>query len=388
MKDILRKMGLWSLALGMVLPASAALAGGIPGVATKPGDVSITSLSQSASYTLVCGNGGTVDFGAIAAGQSAYVASGALGTCNKQAIWVQSGSVTACKWLTDYRTDYAPINFNVNPATGECSTGAVPIPPDPGPTPKPTGKYILGGWVGDDGWNTPLPSSVGQLDVLNLGYITCVSSLRNGPCKSPGQRNANDGPPAALANAAKVVTYVLGGDGCNSDNWNVDAVVNAGGDRWGGVDIDKECPMDQGKINATVQALTTKGKTSIITFLTDVDKSWLAQVQPAPTYYAAMAFWGSEFCSASNPAPGCVRGPGGLPYETFIPRMIGDTLKSIGSANSRKMILGLHAVGTNEATVDFWCSQVKSNNLGGVFVSFIEKMPPALFSRLNSCLAN
>lgn len=381
MNGIVREMGAWIMAFGMILPASHAMAGAIAGTGTNPGDVTITGLSQPGAYTLVCGNGGTVDYGTIAAGQSAYVTSGALGNCNKQAIWAQVAGKTVCKGLTDYRTDYAPINFNVNPGTGECSTGPAPTPPGP------TGKYILGGWVGDDGWNTPLPASTGQLDVLNLGYITCVSSLRNGPCKSPGQRNANDGPPAALANAAKVVTYVLGGDGCNSDNWNVDAVVNAGGGRWGGVDIDKECPMDQAKINATVQGLTTQGKTSIITYLTDVDKSWLAQVQPAPTYYAAMAFWGSEFCSAANPAPGCVRGPGGLPYETFLPGMINDTLKSIGSANSRKVILGLHAVGTNEATVDFWCSQVKANTLGGVFVSFIEKMPPALFTRLRSCLA-
>jgi len=356
----------------------------LPGPNSDPGSVNISGNGAVASYTLVCGNGGTVSYGPVQAGETRYVTKWALANCSSQAIWLTAGSQTLCKGLTDYRTDYAAITFTVNPGTGACSIGGSPTPVPPGPS----GTRILGGWVGDDGWTTPLPSYVGQLDILNLGYITCVSSLRNGPCASPGQRNANDGPPAALANAAKVVTYVLGGDGCNASGWNVSSVVNAGGGRWGGVDIDKECAMDQGNINATVQALTQQGKVSVITYLTDVDKSWLANVQPAPTYYAAMAFWSSEWCSASNPAPGCVRGPGGLPYETFVPQMIDDTLRVIGAGNSQKMILGLHAVGTNEATIDFWCGQVKSKNLGGVFVSFIEKMPQALFTRLRACLAN
>lgn len=359
----------------------------IAGVGGNAGDVTITSLNQTASYTLVCGNGGTVAFGSIGAGQSAYVTSGALGSCNTQAIWVQTGSLTACKWLTDYRTDYAPITFSVNPASGACTTGGSPTPPDPIP-PTPSGKYIIGGWVGDEGWTTALPSYMGQVDMLNLGYITCISTLRNGKCGSPGMRNANDGPPAALAKAAKVITYVLGGDGCNADGWDVSKVVNAGNGAWGGVDIDKECSMDQSKINATVQSLTSQSKASVITYLTDVDKSWLATVQPAPTYYAAMAFWGAEFCSGGTRAPGCVTGPGGLPYETFIPNMIKDTLKSVGSQNSRKVILGIHPTGSNEATVDFWCNQVKTNNLGGVFITFIHQMPQNLYTRLQSCLAN
>lgn len=373
---------------GAIMMASPGVrAESIVGPATNPGDVAIASVGSAASYTLVCQQGATVDYGAIAAGETRYVTKWALGNCNGQGIWVTTGGKTLCKGLTDYRTDYAPITYSIDPVAGTCSTGGQPTPPDPVP-PSPTGKPILGGWVGDDGWNTALPAFMGQVDMLNLGYITCVSTLRNGPCASPGQRSANDGPPAALATAAKVVTYVLGGDGCNAAGWDVNAVTNAGGGRWGGVDIDKECAMDQSKINATVQALTQQKKASVITYLTDVDKSWLAQVQPAPSYYAAMAFWGAEFCSGSNPAPGCVRGPGGLPYETFIPNMIKDTLAVIGKTNSQKLILGLHPTGSNAATVDFWCSQVKANNLGGVFITFIQNMPESLYSRLKACLAN
>lgn len=383
-----KRLGLAVVSVMALSAASdAAYADSLPGIGKNPGDVTISSSSAAGNYTLVCDKGGVVDYGAIGSGDSRYSTNGALGNCNGQAIWVSVGGKPVCKWLTDYRTDYAPITFTVNPGSGDCTTGAAPIPPDPTP-PTPGGKYILGGWVGDDGWNTPLPSFMGQVDMLNLGYITCISSLRNGVCQSPGQRNANDGPPAALANAAKVVTYVLGGDGCNSAGWNVDSIVNAGGGRWGGVDIDKECSMDQGKINATVSSLAAKNKASVITYLTDVDKSWLGQVSPAPTYYAAMAFWGAEFCSGSNPAPQCVRGPGGLPYETFLPNMIRDTLSVVGKANSKKVILGIHPTGSNEATVDFWCNQVKSNNLGGVFITFIHAMPQPLYSRLKACLAN
>jgi len=374
--------------IGFSLTGPAAKAQSLPGPGQNPGDVTITSLGTAASYTLVCGNGGTVDYGTINSGESRYTTSGALASCNKQAIWVGVAGKTACKLLTDYRTDYAPINFSVSPSTGNCTLGPAPAPgPTPVP-PAPSGKYILGGWVGDEGWDKPLPAFMGQVDMLNLGYITCISTLNNGKCGSPGQRNAKNGPPAALAGAAKTITYVLGGDGCNASGWNVDAIVNAGNGRWGGVDIDKECTMNSSDINATVAALNAKNKSSVITYLTDVDKSWLGKVNPAPQYYAGMAFWGAEFCSSSKPAPGCVRGPGGQGYETFIPQMLKDTLTAIGAGNSRKVILGLHPNGSNEATVDFWCNQVKTNNLGGVFVTFIHDMPEPLFQRLKQCLAD
>lgn len=393
--------GILSAALGAALAVSTpAWADSLAGKGTSPGDITITNNGASTSFGLVCGGGGTVTYGTFGTGQSRYVTKGAVESCNGQAIWVQAARRTVCKDLTDYRTDYAPIVFEVNPDTGTCAldksdagqAGTTPTP-EPTPVPAPTpggdaasgGNRVLGGWVGDEGWDTPLPSFMGRLDYLNLGYITCIETLRNGTCDSPGRRNAYDGPPAALTGAASKISYVLGGDGCNTAGWNNGNIVKAANTGWDGVDIDNECGMTIEQINGAIGSVQQAGKSTVVTYLTDVSKAWLGQVNPKPDYYAAMAFWGSEFCSTTDPAPGCAGGPDGG-YENFLPVMLKDTLAAVGADNSRKVILGLHPKGSNSATVSYWCKMVKDYNLGGVFVTFIESMPEDLYNDLRQCL--
>jgi hypothetical protein len=51
------------------------------------------------------------------------------------------------------------------------------------------------------------------------------------------------------------------------------------------------------------------------------------------------------------------------------------------------LLLGLHANGIDEKTVDDWCRFIREKNLGGVMITFIHDMNEALFDRLKICLA-
>jgi hypothetical protein len=101
-----------------------------------------------------------------------------------------------------------------------------------------------------------------------------------------------------------------------------------------------------------------------------------------PQYFAAMPFWNTEWCSVSNPAPRCVPYEGG--YEKQVPLLIQGILAY--GVPSRKLLLGLHADGIDINTIKFWCQQIIDNDLGGVMVSFINRMDTNLFYELQICL--
>ena len=100
-------------------------------------------------------------------------------------------------------------------------------------------KYLIGGWVGDDDWKTDIPFA--SLDFLNYGYLTCLQTLNNGSCESPGIRSASH-PPAT--NKAKCIQFTIGGAGCSTNGWDTTSVVDSvQNNNWCGVDVDNECKM-------------------------------------------------------------------------------------------------------------------------------------------------
>ena len=125
-------------------------------------------------------------------------------------------------------------------------------------------------------------------------------------------------------------------------------------------------------------------------FLSDTRQNIDTIKNLTPDYYLAMAFYGSEWCygtSASNP-PGCAQfnWGGRAGYNEYIPTLIENVLEIIGKEHSKKFVLGIHARGIDENTVAFWCKQVKSNKLGGIFITFIEEIDPERFNQLHTCM--
>jgi hypothetical protein len=263
-----------------------------------------------------------------------------------------------------------------------------PDPEDPGNDdaaengpPSTTYAYKFGGWVGDDDWGVQIPFA--NLDFLNYGYLTCIQTLQNGPCGSPGIRAASDGPPGGT-NGAECVKFTIGGASCSTSGWNPNTVVSAVTQYgWCGVDVDNECSMTAIQMNAQFQAANNAGVTSMFSVLGPSQLQGLTI--SGPQYYATLTFWGAEWCSASNPAPGCVEyNPGG--YEQQLPAFIQGVLGY--GVPSRNLLLGLHSQGIDSSTIQFWCDQIISNNLGGVMISFITTMDTTLFQELQTCLGS
>jgi hypothetical protein len=138
--------------------------------------------------------------------------------------------------------------------------GKDPDPEDSTDAPTPAVgnayDYKFGGWVGDNDWGVQIPFA--NLDFLNYGYLTCLNTLQNGPCSSPGMRSASSGPPAGT-NGAKCVKFVLGGQGCepSASGWDVNKVASAATQYgWCGVDVENvTCPRAKLMINLGPQTM-------------------------------------------------------------------------------------------------------------------------------------
>jgi hypothetical protein len=244
------------------------------------------------------------------------------------------------------------------------------------------GDFIVGGWVGDDPWEQRVPFQ--GLDFLDYGYLSCIKTGVNGPCDSPGQRSVNTKPDSALFNGAACVRFVIGGDKCNAADWNPEFYAN---NDWGcGVDVDNECEMTAEQISQQFNAVKNAGKSTMYTFLHD-KTDLLKDLTVKPDHYAVMSFYGANWCRQSGVPAGCVMGPGDKSYEESVPQIIDNILNQIGAGNSKQLLLGLHANGIDEKTVDDWCRFIREKNLGGVMITFIHSMNEALFDRLKNCLA-
>ena len=131
-----------------------------------------------------------------------------------------------------------------------------------------------------------------NLDFLNYGYLTCIHTLQNGPCGSPGARSAYGGPPAGT-NGAKCVKFTIGGDGCSASGWDANTVAAAAQQHgWCGVDVDNECtpPMSTTEESAQFQATKNSGVTSMFSILRP-DK--VIGITVNPDYFATLTFWGA-----------------------------------------------------------------------------------------------
>eukprot|EP00956_Cyclotella_meneghiniana_P005945 scaffold7775_cov61-Cyclotella_meneghiniana.AAC.16 len=107
----------------------------------------------------------------------------------------------------------------------------------------------------------------------------------------------------------------------------------------------------------------------------------------SPDYFATLTFWGSEWCSGNSKSPpGCAQYYGG--YQANVPPFIQSALENMSKigVSSRNLLLGLHAQGIDSNTITFWCQQITTNSLGGVMISFINKMDPTLSQQLKTCL--
>jgi len=92
----------------------------LPGTGTGAGDVTIVNNGAQTDIVLKADNGKLVDFGSYGGGAARYVTKYALENIADQGIFVTANGETLCQGLTNYKTDYAPIVFNVNPDTNAC----------------------------------------------------------------------------------------------------------------------------------------------------------------------------------------------------------------------------------------------------------------------------
>lgn len=222
--------------------------------------------------------------------------------------------------------------------------------------------YILGGWS-----QSPRNSSPATFSYVMYGMITNLSGLTAGTPAAPGWSPARSTAPAG---AGKVL-WTYGGGLCGpkempEDDGQIQAIVDAThGNGWAGVDFDDECSMNIGGVIRTMQALKPK--------------------EASYTFLAGRAYNHPETSESGRAINAAVRqiAQAGVANRhilmSYAAKMwsMSDIQANVGPAIRRtidhgvppkQVILALTPAGLNSENLDFFLSQVTSNQIGGLFI--------------------
>lgn len=243
-------------------------------------------------------------------------------------------------------------------------------------------NYILGGW--SQHLKTPAPAS---FSYAIYGMVTNLTDLKTGLPGGYGWSPATTPPPASPGS----VMWAYGGDRCTpvaepANQSAIDAINAATRDMgWAGVDFDDECKMNTGNIVLAMQKMA--GLETSYTFLAGWDynnptdepddkgrliNAAVAEIaQSGACQRFCLMCYGEEMYSmpdiVANVGPAIAR-----------------TIAHVG--DPKKVILALTPEKLDAENLAYFLDQVKSNNIGGLFVWEYSTLSPEDLNTIETAL--
>ncbi|WP_020405785.1 hypothetical protein [Hahella ganghwensis] len=243
--------------------------------------------------------------------------------------------------------------------------------------------YIIGGWT-----QNPSDTSPESFSYTMYGMVTNLSGLTTGTPQSPGWSPNTTNAPAGPGK----VLWTYGGGGCTPKNMpelpaSVEEIVQATGKgNWSGVDIDDECSMNVDMLIETMSKLKSQDKECSYTFLAGWDynnpnASSLGQSINQAVKTIALSGTANRFCLMCYAASMWSMSD----IEANVGPAIDRTIAN--GVPAKQIILALTPAGLNQENLNYFLNQVKTKDIGGLFIWNFPAMPSEYLQQIESALS-